>query len=183
MPSLQYSFVIQVVLHYWQDITLLDLFYLMSWKRLPHALLTNRSNGTSCCDVRNVRNAIDCAHGRLKARYPVLSVSLNFKLHEVPVTIITCFDLQNWWEDGWKICTVFSSARPRFTYLWERQKAIQMLLFFYFTIWTLWKNRETLLSLIYSKKINVKSLLGAWGPIKFNYKCWKHYYKRNNDIG
>ena len=116
MPSLQYSFVIQVVLHYWQDITLLDLFYLMSWKRLPHALLTNRLNRTSCCDVRN---AIECAHGRLKARYPVLSVSLNFKLHEVPVTIITCFVLRNWWEDhGWKICTFFSSGRPRFTYLW-----------------------------------------------------------------
>lgn len=166
MPSLQYSFVIQVVLHYWQDITLLDLFYLMSWKRLPHALLTNRLNRTSCCDVRN---AIECAHGRLKARYPVLSVSLNFKLHEVPVTIITCFVLRNWWEDhGWKICTFFSSGRPRFTYLWERQKAIQMLLFFYFTISTLWKNRKTLLSLIYWKKVNVKSLLGAWGPIKFN---------------
>lgn len=156
MPSLQYSFVIQVVLHYWQDITLLDLFYLMSWKRLPHALLTNRLNRTSCCDVRN---AIECAHGR----YPVLSVSLNFKLHEVPVTIITCFVLGNWWEDhGWKICTFFFSGRPRFTYLWERQKAIQMLLFFYFT----WKSRKTLLSLIYWKKVNVKSLLGAWGPTK-----------------
>lgn len=123
MPSLQYSSVIQVVLHYWQDITLLDLFYLMSWKRLPRALLTNRLNRTSCCDVRNVRNAIECAYGRLKARYTILSVSLNFKLHEAPVTIITCFVLQNWWEDhGWKIYIFFSLQDVHVLHICEKGK-------------------------------------------------------------
>ena len=49
--------------------------------------------------LRDARNAIACAYGRLKARWPILSVPLNFKLQEVPVIIITCFVLYNWWEE------------------------------------------------------------------------------------
>ena len=49
--------------------------------------------------LRDARNAIECAYGRLKARWPILSVPLNFKLQEVPVIIITCFVLYNWWEE------------------------------------------------------------------------------------
>ena len=49
--------------------------------------------------LRDARNAIECAYGRLKARWPILSVPLNFKLQEVPVIIITCFVLHNWCEE------------------------------------------------------------------------------------
>ena len=49
--------------------------------------------------LRDARNAIECAYGRLKAGWPILSVPLNFKLQEVPVIIITCFVLQNWCEE------------------------------------------------------------------------------------
>ena len=45
--------------------------------------------------LRDARNVIECAYGRLKARWPILSVPLNFKLQEVPVIIITCFVLHN----------------------------------------------------------------------------------------
>ena len=49
--------------------------------------------------LRDARNAIACAYGRLKARWPILAVPLNFKLQEVPVIIITCFVLYNWCEE------------------------------------------------------------------------------------
>ena len=49
--------------------------------------------------LRDARNAIECAYGRLKERWPILSVPLNFKLQEVPVIIITCFVLHNWCEE------------------------------------------------------------------------------------
>ena len=40
--------------------------------------------------LRDARNAIECAYGRLKARWQILSVPLNFKLQEVPVIVIAC---------------------------------------------------------------------------------------------
>ena len=49
--------------------------------------------------LRDARNAIKCAYGRLKARWPILSVPLNFKLQEIPVIVITCFVLHNWCEE------------------------------------------------------------------------------------
>lgn len=49
--------------------------------------------------LRGARNAIECAYGRLKARWTILSVPLNFKLQEVSVIIITCFVLHNWCEE------------------------------------------------------------------------------------
>ena len=49
--------------------------------------------------LRDARNATECAYGRLKARWPILSVPLNFKLQVVPVIIITCFVLHNWCEE------------------------------------------------------------------------------------
>ena len=49
--------------------------------------------------LRDARNAIECAYGRLKARWQILSVPLNFKLQEVPVIVIACFVLPNWFEE------------------------------------------------------------------------------------
>ena len=49
--------------------------------------------------LRDARNAIECAYGIFKARWPIPSVPLNFKLQEVPVIIITRFVLHNWCEE------------------------------------------------------------------------------------
>ena len=48
--------------------------------------------------MRDARNVIECAFGRLKARWQILKKPINFKLHDVPLIILTCFVLRNWCE-------------------------------------------------------------------------------------
>ena len=48
--------------------------------------------------LRDARNAIECAYGRLKARWQILRMPINFKLQDVPLIIFTCFVLHNWCE-------------------------------------------------------------------------------------
>ena len=48
--------------------------------------------------LRDARNAIECAYGRLKARWQILTKPINFNLQDVPLIIFTCFVLHNWCE-------------------------------------------------------------------------------------
>ena len=48
--------------------------------------------------LRDARNAIECAYGRLKERWQVLKGPINFKLQDVPLLILSCFVLHNWCE-------------------------------------------------------------------------------------
>ena len=70
---------------------------------LPHVMKEFATCSTDAQVVYNqmlldARNVIECAYGTLKARWPILSVPLTFKLQEVPVIIIMYFVLHNWCE-------------------------------------------------------------------------------------
>lgn len=65
-----------------------------AYSPLPHVMKEFATCSTDAQVVFNhmlwdARNVIECSYGRLKARWPILSVSLTFKLQEVPVIIIT----------------------------------------------------------------------------------------------
>ena len=48
--------------------------------------------------LRSARNPIDCAFGRLKARWAILTRKVDFKLENVPIIIYACFILHNFCE-------------------------------------------------------------------------------------
>lgn len=45
--------------------------------------------------LRSARNPIECAFGRLKARWSILTRKVNLNLETVPKVILTCFILHN----------------------------------------------------------------------------------------
>ena len=47
---------------------------------------------------RSARNQIECAFGRLKARWSVLTKTVDLKFEIVPVVVYSCFILYNFWE-------------------------------------------------------------------------------------
>jgi len=48
--------------------------------------------------LRAARNQIECAFGRLKARWQILTRCLNFNLDDIPVIVYACFVLHNYCE-------------------------------------------------------------------------------------
>ena len=48
--------------------------------------------------LRSARNPIECAFGRLKARWSILSRRLDLKLETIPVVVYACFTLHNFCE-------------------------------------------------------------------------------------
>ena len=48
--------------------------------------------------VRSARNPIECAFGRLKARWQVLTKKMDFKLEKIPTITYACFVLHNFCE-------------------------------------------------------------------------------------
>ena len=46
--------------------------------------------------LRSARNQIECAHGRLKARWQILTRAMNFKLEDIPQLIYACFVMHNY---------------------------------------------------------------------------------------
>ena len=48
--------------------------------------------------LRAARNPVECAFGRLKARWAILTKKIDFKLESVPILIYTCFVLHNFCE-------------------------------------------------------------------------------------
>ena len=50
--------------------------------------------------LRTARNPIECAFGRLKARWSVLSKQIDLKLENLPVIIYSCFVLHNYCEQN-----------------------------------------------------------------------------------
>ena len=48
--------------------------------------------------LRSARNPIECAYGRLKARWQVLTKKMDFKLDKIPKIIHACFILHNFCE-------------------------------------------------------------------------------------
>ena len=45
--------------------------------------------------LRAARNPVECAFGRLKARWSILTRKIDFKLESVPILIYACFVLHN----------------------------------------------------------------------------------------
>lgn len=45
--------------------------------------------------LHDARNAIGCSYGRLKARWKILTMPINFKPEDVPNIILACFMLHN----------------------------------------------------------------------------------------
>ena len=50
--------------------------------------------------LRTARNPIECAFGRLKARWSVLTKQIDLKLEHLPVIIYSCFVLHNYCEQN-----------------------------------------------------------------------------------
>ena len=48
--------------------------------------------------LRSERNTIECAFGRLKARWAILTRKIDLKLESVPILIYAYFDLRNFCE-------------------------------------------------------------------------------------
>ena len=48
--------------------------------------------------LRSARNPIECAFGRLKARWRLLNRKIDLKLEEIPTVIYACFVLHNYCE-------------------------------------------------------------------------------------
>ena len=48
--------------------------------------------------LREARTPIECAYGRLKARWGILNEKIEFKLESIPTIILTCFALYNFCE-------------------------------------------------------------------------------------
>ena len=48
--------------------------------------------------LRTARNPIECAYGRLKARWGILTKRIDFKLETIPTIIMSCFALHNFCE-------------------------------------------------------------------------------------
>ena len=48
--------------------------------------------------LRSARNKVECAFGRLKARWQVLTTLVNLKLEDIPTIIYACFVLHNFCE-------------------------------------------------------------------------------------
>ena len=48
--------------------------------------------------LRSVRNPVECAFGRLKARWSFLTSTIDLKLDFVPTAVYACFDLHNYCE-------------------------------------------------------------------------------------
>ena len=48
--------------------------------------------------LRSARNQIECAFGRLKARWSILTTKMDFKLEALPTIIYACFVLHNYCE-------------------------------------------------------------------------------------
>ena len=48
--------------------------------------------------LRDARNPIECAYGRLKARWQILTVPLPLKVQDITLIILACFVLHNWCE-------------------------------------------------------------------------------------
>ena len=48
--------------------------------------------------VRAARNPVECAFGRLKARWSILTRKIDFKLKSVPILIYACFVLHDFCE-------------------------------------------------------------------------------------
>jgi hypothetical protein len=50
--------------------------------------------------LRTARNQIECAFGRLKARWSILTRKIDLKLESVPTVIYACFVLHNFCEEN-----------------------------------------------------------------------------------
>ena len=48
--------------------------------------------------MRDARNPIECAFGRLKARWAILTRKIDFKLETIPKLVYACFVLHNFCE-------------------------------------------------------------------------------------
>ena len=48
--------------------------------------------------LRAARNPIECAFGRLKARWSILTKKVDLKIESVPVVVYACFVLHNYCE-------------------------------------------------------------------------------------
>ena len=44
------------------------------------------------------RNPVQCAFGRLKARWSILTRKMDLKLDDIPTVVYACFVLHNFWE-------------------------------------------------------------------------------------
>ena len=50
--------------------------------------------------LRSARNPIECAFGRLKARWSILTHSIDLKLQSIPTVVYSCFVLHNYCEQN-----------------------------------------------------------------------------------
>ena len=48
--------------------------------------------------LREARNPIECAFGRLKARWSILTRKIDLKLENIPIVVMACFVLHNFCE-------------------------------------------------------------------------------------
>ena len=48
--------------------------------------------------LRSARNPIECAYGRLKARWQILTKKIDIKLDNIPTLVYACFILHNFCE-------------------------------------------------------------------------------------
>ena len=74
--------------------------------------------------LRSARNQIECAYGQLKARWPILTTSLNSNLDDILVIVYTCFVLHNYCEMNKVGIDKVSVASPQQSNADERQGSL-----------------------------------------------------------
>ena len=71
------------------------LFEITAWKNIPYVIVTRMLSLIPCWEQRSARTKIECAYGRLKARWQILTKAMNFQMKDNNICV---FVMHNYCE-------------------------------------------------------------------------------------